>query len=374
MGYGFSLPDNPADHFRIDFSPAIAAYIKTVKDRRSTQDQEPATLVREDMSIHWVRVRENVEFSPCFLEEFSIAIENPRERLEADANLHSNPSVLNAYPSRNKLHVICAVLMIIQKGQTSIRKHNRDLPEHPQNTKQVDAARYRQNQLHTLNYAFESLKSDLISLLSTGTDACQSFRILRLEDLLTETPEKLKKDIRSVLNAGLKTRDPRKIRERGGTDFAYTIWLCGLLMNHRQDIDKQEQAAASESTFDSQCSKWLRFLHQMYPPEEITLQRSDYDSNAGSNGDRATWFDPVRNSGAEGDGTAEVASTVASYLDAIRTCTERHPQSLYNDLEVTPGRLTWCYNVVRNEGVWVPNMQDGEEDDEWMLYLECGDT
>ena len=374
MGYGFSLVDNPADHFSLSFSPAIAAYIKTTRDRRSSHSCKsviemkdyPAQKASEELSIHWVRIHENLpDFSPHFLEDFSIAIENSRERHQNEDSLQANLDLLDSSLSRNKLHVLCAVFMILQKRQTAIRKYDENLPESPRNSRQVDAARYRRSQLRILNLVITHLDNRLGSHLRR-----REFLVVNLEDILTQSPKGVQKDLRSILNAGMKTRDPGKIKDRGGTDFAFTVWLCGLLIYYRPDIDTQEQAIAPRSMFDNRCLHWLQFLRKAYP--EVGAEppgHGDY-SIAVLEDDRAAWFDPIRNPAPEEEKPLDRVSTVTSYLNAINICVGKHPQNMYNDSDITLKRLAWCYNVIRNEGVWVPNVQKEEADDEWMLYLE----
>lgn len=379
MGYGFSLPDNPADHFSIGFSPAIAAYIKVVRESRFVQNHKSEMEVEgnssqgemDESAIHWVRIHEGKpEFSPCFLEDLSIATENPRESRSADIPSQLGSNFSNVPHSRNRLHMLCALLTIIRKGQASIRKYDRDLPEQPQNARQLDAARYRQSQLYILDHVLQSLNTILRPLINRTIPWCENFRIARLENVLAESPKRLQKDLRGVLNAGLRTRDPSKIRERGGTDFAFTVWLFGLLVCYRQDIT-YGQAALSEFPFHEYYLRWLSFLHDAYPSEEIRNSDPACYSNSVLEADRAAWFDPVRKSVFEEDNTPDTATIAASYLDAIHIHIDKHPKSLYNVPERNTTHLTWCYSVVRNEGVWVPNLQDTEGDDEWMLCLEC---
>ena len=379
MGYGFSLPNNSADHFSIGFTPAIAAYLKTTKDRRSDSDFNSNTRERENLrqgkdqgtSIHWVRIRDNQpEFSPYFLEDFSIAIENTREHHEADENDKKDLDLFNDSYTRNKLHVLCAVLMVLQKGQRGILKHSRELPKTARNPRQVDAARYRQTQMDILSQVLDKLCSKLRSLVRQDIGGHRQLKIVRLDDLLMQTPKKLQRDFRDVLNAGLKTRDPIKIRKRGGTDFAFTVWLCGMLLQQQQAEIGQEQAARPDSTFEARCKRWHRFLHDKYP-DEASLDVPDDHPNTAMRAERAMWFDPVRNATSEADGEANTAATLTSYLDVVQVCVTKHPESLYNDAGVTKELLGWCHNVIRNEGVWIPNLQDEEEDDDWVLYLEC---
>ena len=398
MGYGFTLPENTSDHYSLGFSPAIAAYIKAAKARRlarkpssdAVQSQntvEPGNLspkmvrgqvlessedfnVEEilEQNIHWVRLVENesFEFSPQFLEYFSIAVENPREAQMEDACSASATQLSDRDFSRNKLHVVCAVIMILQKGQRAIQKHNKDLPEAPQNSKQMDAARYRNNQLKILDSVLDSMCNFLKSVTTANSPEVRDSRVVRLEHILTNSPKSLLKDLRGLLNVGIRTRDPIKIRERGGVDFAFTAWLCGLWIYCQSDLKEEDE-------IDPKYLRWLHFLQHTYaePSEESVAQQRPENPTLD---ERAEWFDPVRN--ASGDDESDAAFIARSYLDAVRASTEKRPQSVYNDGRITVRRLEWCLNIVKNEGVWCPNLDQGgdDEDDDWVIFLEFRDA
>lgn len=403
MGYGFSLLDNASDHYSLGFSPAIVAYIRAAKARRLAPKSTPGALqsqsTRETSSIspkliggtfrnggqvlesledlnmeeilkqniHWVRLleNENYEFSPRFLEDFSIAVENSREARIADGFSASETHLSDRGFSRNKLHVICAVIMILQKGQRAIRKYSKDLPETPQNSKQVDAARYRDSQLKILDSVLNSMCKSLKSVTVNSPEASDP-RVVRLEQILMESPKRLLKDLRGVLNAGLRTRDPRKIRERGGVDFAFTIWLCGLWIYLQSDL-------RGEDEISQKYLRWLHFLQHNYAaPSEESIDQPRPENPVLA--ERAEWFDPVRS--ASGDAETDSAFTARSYLDAVQAATEKRPQSVYNDGRITVRRIEWCLNIIKNEGVWCPNLDQGddEEDDDWVIFLELGDS
>ena len=401
MGYGFSLSENIFDHYSLGFSPSIAAYIKATKARRlaekpgsdavrgqSTMDFDnpqgrPKTgtvgqvlesiddfNVEETLkeNIHWVRPlgNDNYEFSPQFLENFSIAVENPREAYMADNCTASKTYLSEHGMSRNKLHVISAIIMILQKGQREIRIHDMELPGAPQNNKQVDAARYRGNQLRILDAVLKSMCKFLKSFTTTDSSNDNESEVVRLEHIFTTSPKDLLKDLRSILNAGLRTRDPMKIRERGGVDFAFTMWLCGLWIYSRSDPRREDEISPKYL-------RWLRFLEINYPEpsEESTHhQRPVHSVHAV----QAEWFDPVRSS-ASGDTETDSCFIARSYLDAVRAATEKRPQSIYNDGRITVMRLEWCLSLIKCEGVWCPSMdqEEGEEDDDWVIYLESED-
>ena len=402
MGYGFSLPNNQADHFSIAFSSTISAYIRSVRARRSamglkaenegdantgtenedlrmnngepmesvdiTETEEPA-----EKEIHWVStLKSDVDFSPCFLADFAIAVENHRERVKADKDPLDNGNFWDTPLSRNKLHVICAVFMILQKGQAAIMEHDEDLPQYPQNIRQIDAARYRRSQLQILETVLSSLGGKLKSYVGFNTSSdTENVRIIRLEHTLISSPQRMLKDFRNILKAGMRSRDPKKIRQRGGADFAFTVWLCGLRACQFMKND-QEGKAYANADLEPRFLRWLQYLSKAYP-ENAKIGQSNGSTETDTHGmDGTEWFDPIRNKEAEGD----LSSVIASYLDAIRVAVAKHPQSLYNDPKITAERLQWCLNIVRMEGFWCPDLQeDGqEEEDEWMLFLDFDGT
>ena len=404
MGYGFSLSENISDHYSLGFSPSIAAYIKATKARRTAHKPDSDAVHGQSMmefdnpqgkpktgtvrsggqvlesiddlnveetleqNIHWVRLlrNENYEFSPQFLENFSIAVENPREVCMADNCSASKTYLSDRGMSRNKLHVISAIIMILQKGQREIRIYDKELPGNPQNSKQVDAARYRDSQLNILDTVLNSMCMFLKLVTTTESPKDNESRVVQLEHIFTTSPKDLLKDLRGILNAGLKTRDPMKIRERGGVDFAFTMWLCGLWVYSQSDPRRKDE-------INPKYLRWLHFLQLNYPEpsEESTHhQKPVHPVHAV----QAEWFDPVRSS-ASGDNETDSGFIARSYLDAARAATEKRPQSIYNDGRITVKRLEWCLNVIKSEGVWCPSLDQGggEEDDDWVIYLESGD-
>ena len=403
MGYGFSFPENASDHYSLGFSPAIAAYIKATKIRRSasqpTSDaSDNQSLMDSDniqsnpaietvksgnqvlessedlnveeileQNIHWVRLLDDnkYEFSPNFLEYFSIAVENPREARVADSR--SAPKTYFSHGDfwRNQLHVLCAVIMILQKGQRAIRKYDKDLPEAPQNSKQVDAARYRDSQLKILDGVLSSMCS-LLKSIGTANPLEPHSRLVRLEHTFTKLPADLLKDFRAVLNAGIGTRNPMKIRERGGVDFAFTAWLCGLWLYSKSN-------STGEDELNPTPLRWLRFLQQNYPEPSVEPIEHQENENPVLE-ERAEWFDPVR--GTSGKDDQDCAFIAESYFEAVQAATGKHSQSVYNDERVTVRRLAWCYNIIKNEGVWWPNLdQEGDDEaDDWVLFLDLGNS
>ena len=402
MGYGFSLPNNPADHYSIAFSPAISAYVKNAKALRrahhsrsnftkpptssdptmtttvpvgdladrSSYSSESANMVITETSvqreIHWVRLtQDGHEFSSHFFRDLSIAVENPRERQLKELMPLTSKLIFDEVPlSRNKLHVLCATVMMLQKGQAAIRKYDHNLPEYTKNANQIDGARYRESQLSILRSVLHSLQNSMRSYIGIGADDQPHPQILRLQHTFIDMPKSLLKDYRNVLFAGMNTRDPRKLRERGGSDFAFTVWLCGLCVF----ADKVEKPVKDGSS--SRLSTWLRYLQAAYPRTASTLAVKG--EKLESDEELTHWFDPVRTGLA-----CEDAAEAKSYLKAIQTVVAKHPNSVYNDTMVTVSYLDWCMHIVRMEGVWFPNLREStheKNDDEWVMFMNLGDT
>ena len=321
--------------------------------------------------IHWVRLLHNgpgkprCDFSSGFLEEFSIAVENRRERLKTRNLTGFEMNIWDTFFSRNKLHVLSAVIMILQRKQRAIRKHNIDLPQRPENSKQENAALYRHGQLRILDGTLGSLCTVLRDVTGAEPKDLRDKRIIRLEYIQAESPKELVKDLRGILNAGLQTRDPKKIKERGGVEFAFTIWVCGVWIYEKSGITALEEEANSGSSLNPFLFRWLRFLHETY-------KFPDSDGLPGRNEEHEE-LDALKSAlSNDDDAEGDPAMIAASYLDAIHVATERRPRSLYNDPRITVERLEWCLNIVRQEGVWCPHIGEraGEDDDEWILYLE----
>jgi hypothetical protein len=203
-------------------------------------------------------------------------------------------------------------------------------------------------------------------------DKARSLQVIRLEQAMTASPKRLLKDFRTVLNAGLRTRDPNKIRERGGTDFAFTLWLCGLWIYARTNDTIGRGVIASDAGLEPRFTCWLQFLDETYPEGITQAPSSGLPMASRHEVAENEWFDSARNKHTEED----LYLVAVSYLDAVNAAVAKHPHSLYNDTKITVKCLAWCLNIVRSEGFWYPHLQESEqeEDDEWVLFLERGPT
>lgn len=332
---------------------------------------------------HWVRTRcdvpdrrnhpnqANYEFSPRFLRDSSRAFSNKRELTNADTCLESSVDFSGSRLTRNKLHVLCAVIMMLQKQHMAITEHEKALPVWPRTDRAFHAARYRRKQIQILSSAVADLMVQLGGLVRPKTQSTQDVQIVRLEHILLDSPRDLLRDFRAALNVGLGTRNPAKIRKHGWVECAFTLWVCGLCL--LKPIDLHSVVPTEDSLFSIRIFAWLRFLRRAYgcTPSPNAHERQ---------------FDKVNECKAtEGCGPVNDFETTASighdedsflsaesYLAVIEAAVEKNPDSLYRNPDVTLTRILWCLNVIREEGVMCPDLEGSisEENDEYVLFIE----
>lgn len=324
---------------------------------------------RANRHIKWVRLKGGTlknnpgqsqalyEFSPGFLGDCSIAFANERELAEFDFPLHSSVDFSFAQPSRNKVHVMCAVTMILQRQQMAITKHDLDLPRWPVNEKQFHAARYRRNQLQILKSVIEILLESLRSLPGMSIVTTRDMRVIRLENILTDSTSSILTDFRAALNSGLGTRKPAKIRKNGWVECAFTLWLCGLWLRHSSNMQGN---TTSTSSLPPNLSRWLVFLSRVYWPAPEIEPKSDAHLT----------LDTEIVASKQSD--EETQLLCESFLAVIHAAITKNPRSLYRDPRVTVAHLERCLNIIRQEGVMCPSLEGkiGEESDEYVLFLE----
>ena len=369
MGYGFSLADNPMDHCVLPTpqkSQSQRLYFETLApgDQRLAQAADLGNYYKESgKGIHWVRLynqaidgggrRAPYVFSPQFLHDTARALANERESKANNLCSLGQSGLTNEVLSHNRLKVMCAITMLLQKKHSDIVQYSFSLPQWPANEKQFHAARYRQGQLHILRSVHASLLNRLAGLAGLQDPESRDARVIRLEHTLTETPKCLLRDYRAVLNAGLGTRNPAKIKERGLTEYAFTIWLCGLWLWRTlqyKDLDQNPGSGHHNRLLQS-----LSFLDDVY----LKLPYTDSSHNMHQLTEKSS------------ASTCD-APLVASLLDTVQAAVQKHPASLYNSPACTQERLLWCLNIVREESVMSPNLQgkSDEVNDELVLFLD----
>ena len=307
--------------------------------------------------MHWVRLHNNFidkipqdappsyEFSPGFLNSVATALCNQREKAAGHPCLSGQIDFANADLSRNKLRVLAAVTMLLQRQLSNIVQHSANLPQWPDNVRQFHAARYRRGQLHILRTVNASLLSRLSSLVGLSEDSIRDFRIVRLDHMLAESPSPLLTDFRAALNAGLGTRKASKIRERGWVECAFTLWVCGVWL-WGQSLGLESRSPTGLD-LQSRIVQWLDLLHDVYQDVSIT--------------EHVTF--PTR------EDNVQLAE---SFLRVIQAAVQKNPRSLYSSGACTLSRLLWCLHVVREESIMCPSFEGkpGDEHDELVLFLE----
>lgn len=425
MGYGFSLFRNSADVCLLKVSKETLQKIANYERRQSSDGQNPSTInaiqpvnqqEREKMSsglqnfhehgsgharehdlkgnplnnqvvqflaqeTHWVRTRcdapdqskricqANYEFSPRFLQDSSRAFSNKRELTSSDTCLESCVDFSGARLSRNKLHVLCAVIMMLQKQHMAITEHEKALPMWPTTDRAFHAARYRRKQIQILSSAIAGLMVQLGRIIRLKTQSTTDFQIVRLEHILLDSPRDLLRDFRAALNAGLGTRNPAKIRKHGWVECAFTLWVCGLCL--LKPIDLHSVVPSEDSLFSIRIFAWLQFLRQAYgcTPSPNADERKFNKVNE----HRA-----LRGCGPVNDFETTIGDdedsflSAESYLAVVEAAVEKNPDSLYRNPDVTLNCILWCLNVIREEGVMCPDLEGrtSEENDEYLLFIE----
>lgn len=369
LGYGFSLADNPADHCGLavlaDGPQSLqgpntrVAQTTSSMLRLSESHVEAASETRRE-NVHWVRLRNtfidkiprdaapSYEFSPGFLNGVAAALCNQREKTGGHPCLQGQIDFVDANLSRNKLKVLAAVAMLLQRQLSNIDQHSANLPQWPDNVRQFHAARYRRGQLHILRTVSASLLGHLSELVGFSEDSTRDFRVVRLDHMLAESPSPLLTDYRAALNAGLGTRKAAKIRERGWVECAFTLWVCGVWL-WGQTLGLESRSSTGLD-LPSKVVQWLGFLHNVYQDhsvtEHVTVPTDEDD-----------------------------VQLAESFLDVIKAAAQKNPRSLYSSGACTLSRLLWCLHIVREESIMCPSFEgkSGDEHDELVLFLECHD-
>lgn len=371
---------------RLSFSPDSVVY-NAEQIKREQEGMLPTSIQTGEtqQELHWVRLKTNpeytgqsselaYEFSPHFLGDCSKIFSNTREI--AISGFYSQASVefSDGELSRNKLHVICVITMMLQRKWRAITQHSHKLPRWPESTKAFHAARYRRNQVHLLRM----LTSHFLQLLRTsgGIDSLpgRDGRIVRLERILTQSPQGLLVDFRAALHAGLGTRNPGKIRSKGWAECTFTLWLCGLWSwraSERQGLD-----SSRDPRFASCILGWLCFLERVYghpdklqADEDIVPQLNESEGMKEPIGAQDAGSNTL-------DSRADSVLVAKSYLMVVEAAVKKNPQSLYGNPVVTIARLVWCLDIVTEEGVMAPNLEGkaDEEADEFVLFMETDNS
>lgn len=371
MGYGFSLAENPADCCILAAarrSPAerLEHEASTAVDDESVEALHSMNCTEEpDRSTQWVRLYNDAIdkngaaarsyiFSSHFLQQTAVALRNKRERAAGKSCLVDQVDFSHPELSRNKLKVMCVIMMLLQKQHSDIVQYNSSLPQWPENEKQFHAARYRRGQVQILGAVNAALLDQLTGFAGLKAPHLRNFQVVRLEHTLTETPQPLLTDYRAVLNAGLGTRNAAKIKKRSLTECALALWLCGLWVLRTSTTVHSEGEGGS--SFSNGTLQSLRLMGDMY--EETRCTKSTLDAR------QSTRHSP------------DIASDDFSLLGmirAIRAAVTKHPDSLYNNAAITQERLSWSLQIVREESVMAPSLEGepGDANDELLLFLEC---
>ncbi len=374
MGYGFSLFRNPSDHCNIALGAVAVASIRDISHRRnfaspskilsrakgfSSKTTMDVPLDHSSSGIGWVRLvpssrdgshpeTENIHlvFPEGFLQQASIAFFNTREQLTGiplrDAKICSTDL------TRNRLHTLSAIALILQKQYSDLIANNVSLPPWPTNLRQFHAARYRRGQLYILRSASDSMVASLRRIAGLNPSSSRDKRIMRLEHVLKTPPKDLLCDFRAAIHHGLGTRDAEKLKRQDLAESAFVLWLCGLWLWSLPTLERGGQVPVRQN-LPARTARWLAFVHANYGDgSEIGRRWSALPASE------------------------EGRLLTESHHCIVKAAAEKNPQSIYSHPEATEDRLLWCLRVIREESFVSPNLEGkvGDETDEIILFLE----
>lgn len=371
---------------RIPSSPNLVmdnlAQMNKEQERMMSDSGQTSEMEHE---LHWIRSnissdyagqcsKSTYEFSPHFLKDCSKMFANKREIISSTFYSQASVDFSGDELSRNKFHVICAVTMILQKQLKAIIQHNHKLPRWPESIKAFHAARYRRNQVDLLSVLTTHFLKRLRTLVGVDLLPGRDGRLIRLEHILTQSPQGHLLDFRAALHVGLGTRNPAKIRSNGWVECTFTLWLCGLWS--WRTSKRQELESSRDPNSTSYILNWLCFLERVYghpcevkDDEEMIPQGNDSE---GLEEPIHTW-DAGPNTL---DSKTDSVLVAKSYQAVVDAALKKNAHSLYGSPDVTLARLVWCLDIIREEGVMVPNLEGkmDEEDDEFILFMEIGNS
>lgn len=311
--------------------------------------------------VGWVRLSQYVHdsvkidptrsvymFSPKFLGQASLAFSNAREGL--NGILTDNIDFATTPVSRNKLHTMGAITMMLQKQCIDIVITNAELPAWPKNERQFYAARYRRGQLLILRTVIQSIITNLRQLVGLDPSSPRNRRIICLEHMLKAGPKEFLQDFRAAIHAGLGTRNPQRIKRQNSVEAVFTLWLCGLWLWTLPALSSEREVVARPE-LPTMTANWMAFVRATYGEESVI--------------------------GRQWTGIAaceESDSLIESCHRIVKAAVARHQGSVYNCSEANTHRLLWCLRVVREESFMCPDLEGDVEDenDELMLFLEDG--
>lgn len=366
---------------QLSYTPDSVIDVKQINREQDGMLSASIQSSEHGQGLHWVRLNTNsvlinqpselaYEFSPSFLGDCSKIFSNAREIAQSCFYSPTSVDFSDGELSRNKFHVICIVTMMLQKKRRAITQHNYKLPGWPESTKAFHAARYRRNQVQMLGLLTIHFLHLLRRLVGTDSLPGRDRRLVRLEHILTQSPQGFLVDFRAALHAGLGTRNPDKIRSKGWVECTFTLWLCGLWLwktSERQGLD-----SSRDPIFASHILSWLCFLERVYGhPDKL---QADEESVPQLN-DNNELKEPTQ-AHSVGSNTLDPRTdsilVAKSYLAVVEAAVKKNPHSLYNNPDVTLARLVWCLNIITEEGVTAPNLEEtpNGETDEFILFME----
>ena len=345
-----------------------------------------------EVDIHYVRLPSHqfgdypnginalTAFPLELLDDISVIVANDREAAAVSQTLgRYRVDEWDNQITRNKLNVMCHLMMIIQKQFAGIVKWQGELPASPQNDKQFHAACYRRSQLQILTTVSTRLLQMHRNLSGLTPTVTRDVRVVRLEHILAESPLGFATDFRNALKVGLGTRNATKVRESGWVDLVFTLWVCGLWLSNSElgQDDKQLLRVA----FKARILQWLVFLRSTYWRTLVSQDEHQLHGHGGTSrsAERQDPMESLATRSSSDDGptsfSTELHLIAESYLAVVHAAAGANSNSVFARPEWTVEYLAWGLNIVKQEGFMCPNLEGKEADDaydEYVLFMECG--
>ena len=387
LGYGFSLFNNAADVFGLVLRtvPAHQKFAKDKERQEKSEDEGEEPVGSSTVSEHLYEMTSNQPFqeSPAnhnpamtplttgvyyltsamntsfsvgnqqLVETLSDMLANNRERKTfATTSLGvGTQSSLKPLP-HNRLRVVSTLFMELQRKLLAITAHDALLPPWPLKDRQFHAARYRRGQVQILETNIESLKRELRAAHTKKS------RLVRLEDILAPSTTPPPNKLRAAVHHVLRTRDAGKIRRGGYGDLVFTLWFCSSWLLRAEGM--RSDCALFQNIFND----WLDFVEKVYGPPPLETD------GCGSRGNQTdlTVGSPQREIHGYEKYDGDEYAIAESYLDAVKTISERYPWWKSTEDQWTVTFLRWGLHIVQEEGLMFPGL-DGEAGDEFVVFV-----
>ena len=275
MGYGFVIPDNPADFLGLSF-PILDTPRKWCAQRIMTEDRYfPLCISHAQLGIgsalpsefalapHIFHLRMEVLPSTSLFDTIRLNIANERELKEYYCGR-------DEYSNRSSTQARAQLLFALLRRNELLSTSPATSGPEPLTANQLVAHRCASSQLRILKYHIGKLLGDLIEIR-------QSSFVWTLESLLRSTSHGIQRGMRKLCRAVCGTRNHVTLKAQGFEDSIMIIFVCLLWLVMASRDQPTGRTTSSEQTADLDVNltfdKWYSFIARTYcPPPNSTSQ------------------------------------------------------------------------------------------------------